>query len=507
MRKQFLLYILLIMLPALSVAQNYYNFTGLNDKGLIGTARFVGMGGSMGALGGDISVMGVNPAGIALYRSSDCTFTVSTDIKNSISVYNKTQTSCDYSNCQLDNFGFVFANEFDMSDIEFLNIGVSYRSNNHFGRNFDMYGAAGGFSQQYIIDGLYRNNPFDTDNVTYSMYENLNYNWLTLLASDGGLVDETGNLITNASGSLVYPPTHLGYYSEERGRVDVFDVNLSTNIKDRLYLGATLSISSLDYSRYSCYYEDDEIGEIYSIINNLKMSGTGLDLKLGAIIRPFKYLPLKLGVAFHTPTWYRLLDSSNAAIVGVDRYEYDTRDEERYYDNLNVKYGYKTPWRVNASVAYTFGSYLAVNAEYEFTDSRTAAYTDRTAIARSQNPDIDKAMRQQHTARIGAELNFNKFAIRAGYCFSTAMFNSNTYKNIDNMSITDTSTEFLNLYDKNNVTFGCGYRFKKMYIDLAYMLQMQSGEFYPFYDTECINPIADVTFVDQTVALTIGMRF
>ena len=38
---------------------------------LNGTARFVGMGGAMGALGGDISTMGTNPAGIGIYRSND----------------------------------------------------------------------------------------------------------------------------------------------------------------------------------------------------------------------------------------------------------------------------------------------------------------------------------------------------------------------------------------------------------------------------------------------------
>mgnify|MGYP002233871926 CR=1 FL=1 len=38
---------------------------------LNGTARFVGMGGAMGALGGDISTIGTNPAGIGIYRSND----------------------------------------------------------------------------------------------------------------------------------------------------------------------------------------------------------------------------------------------------------------------------------------------------------------------------------------------------------------------------------------------------------------------------------------------------
>ena len=37
---------------------------------LNGTARYVGMGGAMDALGADISTIGTNPAGIGLFRSS-----------------------------------------------------------------------------------------------------------------------------------------------------------------------------------------------------------------------------------------------------------------------------------------------------------------------------------------------------------------------------------------------------------------------------------------------------
>lgn len=502
-----IIYSLLLLIPTIATAQNFYNFAGINERGLIGTARFVGMGGSMGALGADISVMGVNPAGIALYRGSDCAFTASAEMNNNISTYEKSNVESVYAGARFDNFGLVLANKIDMSDVEFVNIGIAYRANNHFNRNFDMYGAANGFSQQYIIDGLYQRNPFDTGNVTYSMYENLSYDWLTLLASDGGLVDETGNLITDSNGELLYPPTHLGYYSEERGRVDVFDVNFSTNIKDRVYLGATLSLSSVNYSRYSYYNEDDEIGEIYAIKNNLKISGTGFDLKVGAIVRPFEYLPLKIGVAFHTPVWYRLLDSSNASIIGIDGMEYRTIDEERYYDNLNVKYEYRSPWRANASLSYTFGTVLAVNAEYEFTDYRSSGYTGRMDIGKYQNMDIDNFLRQQHTARIGAELNLNSFALRAGYSYSTAMFDSKGYKNLDNMNIADTSTEYMNLYDKNNITVGLGYRFKRVYIDLAYMLQLQNADFYPFYDVEYVNPAAKVAFTDHTLAFTMGFRF
>ena len=47
-------------------AQTVYDAAKITGKDLNGTARFVGMGGAMGALGGDISTIGTNPAGIGL---------------------------------------------------------------------------------------------------------------------------------------------------------------------------------------------------------------------------------------------------------------------------------------------------------------------------------------------------------------------------------------------------------------------------------------------------------
>ena len=76
--------VILMFLPLVASSQNMYNITNLLEKNPNGTARFVSMGGAMGALGGDLSVMGTNPAGTAIYRSSDFNLTGVRDIvKNS----------------------------------------------------------------------------------------------------------------------------------------------------------------------------------------------------------------------------------------------------------------------------------------------------------------------------------------------------------------------------------------------------------------------------------------
>ena len=56
------------VMPA--VAQETYENAKIMTEDLNGTARYVGMGGAMEALGADISTIGSNPAGLGLFRNS-----------------------------------------------------------------------------------------------------------------------------------------------------------------------------------------------------------------------------------------------------------------------------------------------------------------------------------------------------------------------------------------------------------------------------------------------------
>ena len=65
---------------AFAMAQDIYQVGELSTTDLNGTARYVGMGGAMGALGGDLSVMSSSPAAIGLYRRNDLAVTASLSV-------------------------------------------------------------------------------------------------------------------------------------------------------------------------------------------------------------------------------------------------------------------------------------------------------------------------------------------------------------------------------------------------------------------------------------------
>ena len=511
------LYMILLILPLTASTQNMYNMSALFDNAPSGSARFLSMGGSMSALGGDVSVMGTNPAGTAIYRSSDFNLTGMVGVVDNKTLLGGKRAIANYTGTNINNAGFVLAFDVDASPVKFVNFGVDFRRKANVGGNLSVKGNYEGFSQQYLIDYLYLQSPFDIGNMTADMYSDFGYNWLTLLTADANITDKDNNFLLypeeNADGSLyynlIYNPNRFGYYSEERGGLDVFDVNLSANIDDRVYVGATLGYYKLDYSRYSCYSESDEAGEIYTLENNYKVHGTGFDFKLGAIFRPFKYSPFKVAAFVHTPVFYKFLDSSNASMIGPFNEGYKTTHEDCYGDELYVSYSLRTPWRFGASMSYTFGKYVALNAEYEYSDISDIMFTDGTDADKAQNEEISYNLKSQHTVRFGAELSLGKFAFRAGYNYISSPFRANAFKFMDNAAITDTSTEFINRFDKNIVTCGIGYAGKLMYFDVAYMSQIQSADFSAYYDIDlmCPAPVAKVKNVSHSIVAGIGFRF
>lgn len=72
MKNKVIVTVCALLAMATASAQNAYDAEKLLGNDLNGTARFVGMGGAMGALGGDISVMGSNPAGIGIFVVMTC---------------------------------------------------------------------------------------------------------------------------------------------------------------------------------------------------------------------------------------------------------------------------------------------------------------------------------------------------------------------------------------------------------------------------------------------------
>ena len=497
-------------------AQSSYEAARLFDSDLTGSARFVAMGGSMSALGADVSVMSVNPAGTALYRTGDISFSMGILSRSIETDYNGTKSKNDNSYFSIDNVGMVAVNYLDEPSEKFLNFGFNYKRRKDLRNEFSMFGMSNGFSQMFQMQQLYYANKFPINDMSSKLYTSGRYSWLALLAADGGLLwggKPVGDGYVGEGELMVEPnDSHSQvYYAEENGGVDQVDINVSTNINDQIYLGFTIGAYNVDYSRYSYYGEDDDLGEIYTLHNWYDTKGSGVDVKLGAIVRPIYDSSFRFGVAVHTPTWYNLTDCMSATIYGLydndgNQMAMDTQSPDAYANSYYIDYQLTTSWRFNVSAAYIYDNFLAMNAEYEYSDYSSARMSIDGNKVLAIDEEFDSNMKGVHTLRVGAEMLLNKnLSMRFGYNYITAPFEKDAAKFM--LSNMDTNTEYLNRFDTQNITIGAGFRSGLFYVDAAYLLSMQKADFVPYYDAEIVNPAAAVTDTKHKFMLSLGMRF
>ena len=169
---------------------------------------------------------------------------------------------------------------------------VKYGSKNATHNFYADNGDLGGLSQMDQVAGL---TDYVTDNNTT----------LAGLAQDNNFFKADGQYLYNEIRSSNNTYTH---HSE--GSLQSFDFNLSTNVNNRAFLGLTVGVDNMRYSGWNSYWEFLN-GEInHDVYNDVRITGTGINVKLGAIIRPIEDSPFRFGFAVETPTWYRLRNST-----------------------------------------------------------------------------------------------------------------------------------------------------------------------------------------------------
>lgn len=516
--------IALAVLASVSVgAQSAYDAGNIATTDLNGTARFVGMGGAMGALGGDISTIGTNPAGIGIFRSNDAMLTfgyssIGVDSKIGGQSFNASR-----NRWNLDNAGIVISTKIgNQTALRYVNFGFNYRKAKTFNRTTTMAGQMG-FSQTDLMvnqaNNMFRNgtdlaeivdkdiNPYSDDRV----------GWLAALGFDTGLIE-----IGDDNSPFINYPTkpYVNYRGVERGGIDNYDFNVSFNIQDRVYIGFTLGAYDVNYRKSYFYAEDLGNDDDYNLSSENSIKGIGWNAKLGVIARPFEDSPLRIGLAIHTPTFYSLTYRTSAVLQSNLWYtdlETGQETQEHYkadtyyqlYDNdMKREFDLNTPWKYNVSLGYTVGSSLALGAEYEYEDmSSMKFYYPEGGRMDFESNQVKQTLKGMHTFRVGAEYKvIPQFAFRLGYNYSSAAYKDDAVKVLPENSI-NTDTDFANAKSLSNYTLGIGYRGSLFYADLAYKYSTQKADFYPFALSNERPAVTKVTDTRSQVLLTLGVRF
>lgn len=501
------------MLGTAVSAQETYDNAQLATKDLNGTARYVGMGGAMEALGADLSTIGTNPAGIGMFRrgmvAGSFGFNTLSDAK-SFGNANKT-------NMSFDQAGFVYSMRSGRHSM--LNFGFNYTKSKNFDQILTAAGRLNNASQNKLsamknANGVYdlqkSNNGLVSNSGAYSqadyLYSNVLFNHKDFEnpndPNNASLSNvDKGVIINDQTGLPVYyNATGYDFGRSTTGYIGQYDFNVSGNSNDRFYWGFTVGIYDVHYNGSSLYSEslvDDNtaIGDV-AMNDERKITGTGFDVKAGLIFRPAEESPFRIGLYVHTPTWYDLTTRNYTVLNNNTNEAYGSTERGKSSESYDFKF--YTPWRFGVSLGHTVGNYLALGATYEYADYTTndirvndggevdywGNYYETSSRDEAMKQNIKNSLKGVHTVKVGMEFKPEKnFAVRLGYNYQSAMYNKNGFKDGSLESYGTyyaSTTDYTNWKDTHRFTAGVGYNYGKFSFDLAYQYSQTNGDFYPF---------------------------
>lgn len=525
-------------------AQSAIDAYNITPTQLRGTARFVGMGGAFTSLGSDLSCMNQNPAGLGLYRHSDIGFTFDISMRNHKSATPNQTSSNSETKVIFDNFGYVGVINLEgvMRSIQW---GVSYNRVASFDRFTSAYNMPAGSSlTNYIAsytNGINSNDLIEDDN--FDPYLDTRNDWLSILAYNSFMINNPGANQEEYTGLYQNGTTGDALSSiRERGYNDEYNIDFAGNVSDIFFWGLGIGIADVDYRREVNYSESMDNALVYNhqtqglssgkanfnLYNWQQISGSGVNLKLGVIVRPIEML--RIGLAVHTPTWLRLTHTT----FGQTDYEYladdamgDRPTNEGTFSTPDNNYESRltTPWRLMIGASVVIGPKAIISLDYERVAYNAMKLKQQGSFGGDYNyggsfidntyanEDVKNYFRGADIIRAGVEYRLSRnWSVRAGYNYQSSNVRNEAKSGDMYISTAGTDPSYRLDNDTHNITLGLGYRYKSWYADIAYQHTNQSAQYHAYTPFESGNrwnysPSAKITDKYNNIVISTGFKF
>lgn len=380
-----------------------------------GSARYLGMGGSMGALGGDISSIEQNPAGLAVAIASDVNVTVGLNTYNNQAKFGNTYETKD-NNLMFQNVGATFVFKPNAGNWNRFSVGIKYSQ------------------------------------------ENLD-NWIRL-----GRNENIRTSLVDSIGTTNY--TMNGYQDQVVGFKTKMSLNFGATYNERLFLGLGLNMHETQYDNYIVFDEDtngqnyryDLNGSPYSAI------GTGVSVSAGVIGKINDNV--RLGLAYHSPVWYGNIEENYYADLEVSENNY-------VYDLWYSQYDRNSNGRLVASAGFVLAKSLALNLDYTL-NMNSSTKLKPSGNFNTVNSFLEDNYKSSSEVRVGGEYRLDKFRLRAGYNYVQSPFDElSLAADMGNGQAGTYNFDNAIRGDINRFSVGAGYDFGGFYLDAAYQFQNQ----------------------------------
>ena len=451
--KRILISVLCLSAALTAGAQTMYDAISFSENNYAGSARTIGLGNAVTALGSDLGTIGINPAGSAVAGYNQFTFSPSiayssTDVNFTDDGGSTGNSTGSRSRLALPNFaGTAVWTTGRNTGLKSMTFGLVSNTTNNW---LDGFEAKGGGDQSSIFGAIASQaqaRGYDPSVMAGSAaYDS--YAWQPVSAYQAGLVSDFGNnnfvgateqIRQNSDGSYdIYTAGYLNRAYSRKVSGTKYDIvfNYAMNFSDRLFLGANIGVpcghyafsdnlteTPQDLSDFSFEYDTGEKVTFqqgtYSYAYSADISG--VYAKIGAIWLPFS--GLRLGAAIQTPTALEIRERFQ-----VSSYSFFNNSENRATSPQGeYSYNLYTPWRFNVGAAYTFGRLGLVSADYERVNYRNMRYDvidDGYSYTTDPFADVNSAIKTYAGAsnmfRFGVEVKpVSNVALRLGYAMTT----------------------------------------------------------------------------------------
>ena len=452
------------------------------------TSRIKALGNANVSVGGDLTSIGGNPAGLGFFTKSELSITPELNMNKTNSYYLGQNTNGSRNDGNFNNASVVFYGKLNKAPGEdkskgwlSVNFGASYNRTNNFYQKTSYRGE----NLSSSIADYYA----DLGNIALANNYSLN-GYLEGWAQNQGLIKLNSDKFydpTTALGGTQYNTINT------TGGQSSLDFSFGANYSNKFYIGGGFGITNIRYNTTSDFTEERFLTEninrnyVSTYTRDQSTRGNGFNGRLGIIYKPVEMV--RVGATVTTPTWYTIDDSSSEGLAT----KYGNERTQSDGSNYPLTYQLRTPYKVAGGISVFAGKLGFITGDIEYVDyasTKLSESSDYEFDFSGDNADIKSFYKGAVNARFGAEARLTpNFMLRGGYGIL-----GSPVRNADSDANTKT------------ISGGVGYRFANYYIDATYMhIQAKYGQ-YP-YEIGELSPLASIKNTNNNVFVTLGLRF
>ena len=427
---------LFLVLGATLHAQDVQRFS---ERQIIGTARYVGMGGAMTAIGGDPSAVLDNPAGLGLYRRSEIALTIDETIDRTHQVGSKDAYQRARFAAPHVSAIWALGRPAKQRGMIYSNFMISANRLANYNRDVTVEGASTGMLPTICLltdgleEGFLQDKPWDDVEI----------GWLSILGYEGYLIDPSSNAewvpaVDMKTGKLSIT---------ESGTADQYSVSWAGNISNQWYVGLSLNVPTLTYTKRVSLLETDRINSA-ELKSMYYVSGLGVSGSIGLIYRPIQ--ALRIGASFQTPTMMNLsVQTEGDMYSSIAGQSYEVLTPSSGVMDMEMI----APLRTSVSVATQIGEYAMIAAQYDYAHA--------------------EEMEDVHTMRLGLEAQaYRGLFLNAGYVYESSFLDEEVPVGLDYNSVR-TDMDYRYTTYSQYASAGIGYRGDMFVAQVAYQYRLQ----------------------------------